>query len=512
MAFPALLLVLIVLPTPAIAATDSDPWFEQLTDRARELAGQPYEPPDAALPQALETLDYDRYRSIRFRPEAALWRNEALFEIQLFHPGFLYREPVPIHRVQGSESSLLDFDPARFRYDGPAAGLADALGEAPGHAGFRVHYPLNRGDYKDELAVFLGASYFRLLGRGQVYGLSARGLAIDTARPGHEEFPVFREFWLIEPEPDATRLEILALLDSPSVAGAYRFELTPGSPTTLTVDARLFARRTIERLGVAPLTSMFLHGDTPGREPDDFRPRVHDSDGLLMHTSAGEWIWRPLTNRQAFQVTSLRDDQPHGFGLLQRERDFAAYRDLEAQYHRRPSLWVEALDGDWGSGGVELVEIPTDTETMDNIVAYWAPDQPFPAGTERRYQYRLISFDERLPEQTLARVERTGIGWGAIPGQSEPPPRSLRQFSIDFQGGALAALDASQPVEALLSHSAGEVRDLMALPLPEGRGWRAAFKLHGDDRPVDLQLFLSLRGQRLSETWSYLWHPRDSRR
>jgi periplasmic glucans biosynthesis protein len=500
----SLLLLLALAPGTIMADL-----FEQITEQARERAAHDYVPPATELAQPLAAMNYEQYRSIRFRPEAALWRDQALFEVQLFHPGFLYQKSVRIHVVHNGRVEPLPFDQEAFRYEGAAAELTEAVTPELGYAGFRVHFPLNSAVYKDEVVVFLGASYFRLLGRNQVYGLSARGLAIDTALTRGEEFPEFREFWLIQPAPEDTTLTLYALLDSPSLTGAYRFELRPGANTVLDVESRLFARLDIAKLGAAPLTSMFLFGENRLRAFDDFRPRVHDSDGLLMHTSAGEWIWRPLSNGHELRVTSLMDGTPRGFGLLQRERAFDRYLDLEARYDRRPSHWVEVGDGDWGAGGVELVEIPSDSEINDNIVAYWVPGQPFRAGEQRRFRYRLISFNERLHHQTLAQVDRTRIGWGAIPGEENPPPRSRRQFIVDFSGGELTTLDASQPVEAKLSTSSGQVSDLLAQRLPDG-GWRAAFRLAPNDaEPADMRLFLELRGHRLSETWSYVWYPAD---
>ena len=482
--------------------------FEHLTERARSLAEIPYVPPEAILPVALERMDYEQYRSIRFRPEAALWHNETPFEVQLFHPGSLYRESVRIHLVHDQQIAALSFDKNRFRYDGRAASIADIVGPELGYAGFRIHYPLNSTAIKDEVVAFLGASYFRLLGQGHVYGLSSRGLAVDVALESGEEFPSFREFWLVRPGPEAATLTFYALLDSPSVTGAYRFDLEPGAPTALEVDAHLYARHDVAKLGVAPLSSMFLYG--PDRAPpfDDFRPQVHDSDGLLMHTAAGEWIWRPLGNGPGLQVTSLRDDTPRGFGLVQRDRDFDNYLDLETSYHRRPSEWVALGEGDWGRGGVELLAIPTDSEFNDNIAAYWAPDQPVMAGDERRYRYRLMTFDSRLETQTLAAVERTRIGRDALPGQSASPPPSQRRIIVDFSGGNLSSFDSTQPVEAQLETSAGQTSDLRVQPLPDGGGWRAAFRLAPDgNRPADMRLYLTLDGRSLTETWSYVWYP-----
>lgn len=492
---------------PMVSDEEPNALFNAIEARAKALAESSYKPVQAQMPPELANMSYDQYRSIIFRPEASLWRGESLFEIQLFHPGFLYREPVVLHMASSEGDPSLKFKQEFFNYVGLAEGLAGKVPENIGFAGFRVHYPLNTNEFKDEFLVFQGASYFRLVGPGQVYGLSARGLAIDTAESSGEEFPVFREFWLIKPEPDQTRLVIYALLDSPSVTGAYRFEITPGAPTEMGVEARLFARRDIKKLGVAPLTSMFHHGENTTRFIDDFRPEVHDSDGLLVAAANGEWIWRPLSNHRALRVSSLADENPRGFGLLQRDRDFNHYLDMEADYELRPSLWV-IPQGEWGKGRVELVEIPTDTEVNDNIVAYWVPDQPFKAGESRHYSYRLRTFDQHLAEQGGARVLRTRIGWGAVPGQSNPPPRSKRQFIVDFNGGELENLSADVPLEAELQKNSGTITDLMVMRLPDQKTWRVSFKLEPEgNNLVDMRMFIKLRDQRLTEVWSYVWYP-----
>lgn len=495
------------VPVPAIPAPEPNALFDAIEARAKALAASDFKPVQANIPGELANMNYEQYRAIRFRPEASLWRGESLFEIQLFHPGFLYREPVVLHMATPSGDPSLKFSQNFFNYDGPAANLAGKAPENIGFAGFRVHYPLNTNEYKDEFLVFQGASYFRLVGPGQIYGLSARGLAIDTAESSGEEFPVFREFWLVKPEPEQTHLVIYALLDSPSVTGAYRFDVYPGAPTEMNVEARLVARRDIKKLGVAPLTSMFHHGENKVSHVDDFRPEIHDSDGLLVTSANGEWTWRPLNNHRALRVSSLSNENPRGFGLLQRDRKFDNYMDLEAIYERRPSLWVKPM-GDWGKGRVELVEIPTDSEVNDNIVAYWVPEQPMKAGESRRFSYQLRSFDAHLPEQTSAKVLRTMIGWGAVPGQSNPPPRSKRQFVVDFQGGELETLSPNIPLEADLEKNSGTITDLMVMRLPDQKTWRVSFKLEPEgNNLVDMRLSIKLRGQRLSEVWSYVWYP-----
>lgn len=490
-----------------------DTLFEHVIGRARDMANDSYTAPESPLPEEVANMGYDDFRNIRFKRESALWHGEKLFEVQFFHPGFLYDTPVNLHVLRDGQVEELNFDTSMFNYEGQTGWIHDMMNERDpeglGFAGFRLHYPLNTPNYKDEFLVFLGASYFRVIGRGQTYGISARGLAVNTATQGGEEFPAFREFWLVEPAPDTSHMTVFALLDSPSVTGAYRFEIDAANNTVINVDSRLFARNDVAKLGVAPLTSMFLYGENSVGDYDDFRPEVHDSDGMLMHTSQGQWIWRPLSNPPSLNVTQLRDNSPRGFGLMQRDRDFDNYLDTSLNYHQRPSLWTETLDGDWGEGGLELVEIPADSETYDNIVSYWVPDDDFRAGEERRYQYRLTTYGEPMPRQALGQVIRTRQGWGAMPGESNAPPRSLRRFVVDFQGGdELSSLSSSQPVEANLTVSRGETRDLQVRKLPDGKTWRAMFKLSPeDDEPADMQLQLMLRGQPLTETWSYIWNP-----
>ena len=304
--------------------------------------------------------------------------------------------------VSGGQPAPVPYQPGMFDYG--ANNFGDKLPDDLGFAGFRIHYPLNRPDYFDELAVYLGASYFRILGRNQIYGASARGLAVDTAATSGEDFPRFREFWIEEPGADATRLTIYALLDSRSATGAYRFVLTPGTDTQAEVTASVYPRRDIGKLGMAPLTSMFFFGENRGRGFDDFRPEVHDSDGLQMETGQGEWIWRPLLNPKDLRVSSFTDENPRRFGLIQRDRDFLHYQDLESSYHRRPSYWVEPV-GDWGKGRVELVEIPTDEEINDNIVAYWVPERAVRGGEGLDFSYRLRSVLDS-PETSAAGPRR----------------------------------------------------------------------------------------------------------
>ena len=482
--------------------------FKDVVERARLLSQTAYERRVRVLPEALNGLDYDQYRSIRFRPEAAFWKNIVPFELQLFHPGSRQRDTVLLHLVEEGRINAVSFDSALFQYSGSVSPVAGMNGPEFGHAGFRIHYPLNDAAVSDEVIVFLGASYFRMLSRGHVYGLSCRGLAVDTGLNRGEEFPVFQEFWLVRPDPGVTTMTFYALLDSPSVTGAYRFDLHPGAPTNLDVEAKLFARDDIVKLGVAPMSSMFLYG--PNRIPhfDDFRPQVHDSDGLLIHMSTDEWIWRPLSNGPQVHVTTHPDQTPNGFGLVQRDRNFESYLDVEASYHRRPSAWITPSQGDWGSGHVELLTYASGSEFNDNVAAYWVTDAPFKAGDERYYRYRVTMFDDRLETQTLAQVVHTRIGRDALPGELEPSPRSHRRFVVDFTLGQDIPSEVPDRVLGVLDSSTGQVSDLVVHRLPDERGWRASFRLIPDgNAAAELRLYLVSGQQRLTETWSYVWYP-----
>jgi len=480
--------------------------FEFVINRARRLAQASYSTIGAALPPVLANLSYDQYRSIRFRPEAAVWRGQSEFELQMFHPGYLYDEPARIHLVDDDQISELAFDPMLFRYDGPAAAVSAVTTPDLGYAGFRIHYPLNDATIKDEVAVFLGSSYFRLLGGGHVYGLSSRGLAVDIGVSRDEEFPDFKEFWIVRPDAQAAVLTLYALLDSPSVTGAYRLNLQPGLNTALEVDARIFARQDVAKLGVAPMSSMFLYDQNRRPWVDDFRAQVHDSDGVLVHTADDEWLWRPLNNGPGTQVTQLSEGTPRGFGLLQRDRSFDNYLDLEASYQRRPSEWVEVENGDWGAGHVELLTFETRTEFADNVAAYWVPSEPFRAGDERRYRYRLVMFDSHLSTQSLARVTRTRVGQDTLTGTPDGTLGGRRVFVVDFDGGNAIDMEGAQPV-AVLATSSGQTSVLPVQPLLDDNGWRAAFRFEpAGDEPANLRLHLEVDGRRLSETWSYRWY------
>lgn len=476
--------------------------FDDVDRLAKDLASRPQPKPAFVLPKALKDLNYDQTRDIRFNPDHAVWRAEKLpFELQFFHLGGYFDQPVRIHEVVGTTVREITFDPARFNYG--ANKLDPAMLGKLGFAGFRIHYPLNTPRYKDEVAVFLGASYFRVLGRGQRYGASARALALDTAERGGEEFPRFEQFWIERPARNATQLVLYALLDSKRVTGAYRFVLKPGDETVTEVQSRLYFREPVGKVGIAPLTSMFLYGENQPGGGDGFRPEVHDSDGLSIHSATGEWIWRPLINPKRLLTTSFALPGARGFGLMQRDRAFTSYEDLEARYDLRPSLWVEPTS-EWGAGRVELVQIPTPDETHDNIVSYWVPAEVPKAGTQLAYSYRLVALKNaaRRPANAWTEQSRGGRGFQALPDDAV-------KFNIDFEGPALAGEKAGVDVDADLSLSNG-VRQLLVVHPNEVRGgWRLVVqaKRTDKDKPMELRAHLRRGNQTLSETWSYIVPP-----
>lgn len=474
--------------------------FEVLQFRAKQLAEKPYAVTASKVPDWLLKYNYDQHRTIRFDPMWAWGREGKLpFQLQFFHPGWLFNRTVQIHQLKNKQAELIPFSTRLFDYGSLKPGRVPS---DMGFAGFRIHTALNNPAYLDELAVFLGASYFRALGKDQHYGLSARGLALNTGEPGGEEFPVFEEFWIEQVAPDAKRIVLYALMNSPSVTGAYKFIITPGVETLIRVHAAVYFRQIPAVFGIAPLTSMFTHGENTGWAQNDFRPEVHDSDGLLIETGAGEWLWRPLSNPKSLRINSFMDQAPHGFGLLQRDRQFEHYDDLEAYYHQRPSVWVEPI-GNWGAGAVRLVEIPTADETNDNIVAFWVPAQLPPIGEPFVFDYRLHWMMDAGRRPPAGFVSSTRIA--DVMGRPD-----LKRFVIDFEGTYLNGQPADPEIEAVLSIGPGVKQDGQVV-VQKNRftgSWRVVFEIKADTvtSPVELRCFLRKGQHVLTETWSYLWN------
>ncbi len=478
--------------------------FADIAKRAEQVASNPYKNPAPKLPKDLQDLGYDRYRDIRFKPDEATWRKEKLpFELQFTHEGLYYDRPVKISEITPKGVTEIKFDPADFDYGANKVDVSSF--KALGFAGFRVHSNLNTPKYKDEVLVFPGASsYFKALGKGQRYGLSARGLAIDTGLNSGEEFPRFTEFWILKPEPNAKELVIYALLDSRRAAGAFEFTLKPGNETVIDVKARIYLRENVTKLGLAPLTSMFFFGDNQHPEKDDFRPEVHDSDGLSIASGTGEWIWRPLVNPKRLLVTSFAMSNPQGFGLMQRDRGFDRYEDLEARYDLRPSLWVEPK-GNWGQGRIELLQLPTPDETNDNINAYWVPDAPLAPGQPLDLEYRMRWQMEKDTKPPTAWVTQTRRGRGF-----QRNPDGTLSFIVDFEGPTLTKLGKEGKVDGVVSVDGnGELLERTTYFNEVTNGWRLALRLRriDDNKPVEMRAYLRGKDTTLSETWSYILPP-----
>lgn len=513
-----LLLVLCTIVTLAWPSRTLGFTFEDVIAKAREEAGHQHKlPRKDQVPRFLLDMTYDQWRNIRFKPEHTFWRGENLpFQIQLFHPGLYYNRLVKINSISGSGVEPFQFSPELFNYRN-----ADIRKKIPadfGFAGFRLLYSLHDNKIMDELAVFLGASYFRAIGAGQHFGLSARGLAIDTGEDSGEEFPYFKEFWLETPEPDSQKFTLYALLDSHSITGAYRFVIRPGKQLKIDVNVRLFPRKEIKKLGIAPLTSMFFYDEQTNFRPiDDFRPEIHDSDGLLLKVSEKERIWRPLVNREKLFINSFSFANPPGFGLVQRDINFNSYQDGEAHYHRRPSALITP-GNDWGAGRVELIQIPTENETNDNIVAFWVPDQ-LPDNGVLAFNYSLNWY--------LAAENTLGVA-NVIATRSAPgPEENSRRLIIDFKGGDLSKLpdklDADNPLKAIVNiQKDGEIVDKQLYKIPCDDCWRLVLTVKRKNQgafaealpeqilklpPLELEAYLEQDDNILTEKWSYAVWP-----
>jgi glucans biosynthesis protein len=465
--------------------------FEWLKGEAKRLASAPFNDPPPRAADVLDRLDYDDYNTIRFNADRTLWAERGPYPVQFFHLGKFFKSPVKIHLVENGAAREILYSPDFFRFT--KRRWDEMLPPDLGFAGFRVMTPRT--------------NHFRSSGALDQYGLSARGIAIDTAMPTPEEFPRFTRFWFgaVAGVPDA--IAIYTLMDGPSITGAFRMVAAKHENVVMDIDCALYARKDIARMGVAPLTSMFWYGKNSRPLAADWRPQIHDSDGLALWTGSGERIWRPINNPPAVRTSSFLDDNPRGFGLLQRDRNFENYQDDGVFYNKRPSVWVEPVGG-WGEGAVQLVEIPTNDEIHDNIVAYWVPRPAVKAGSEWPFRYRLHWVAEEPFAPSLARVVSTWTGLGGTPGQ--PRPRNKRKVVIDFEGAPVADLpeSARETMEVVVTPSNGTVDNVYSHRVVGTKRWRAFVDVEPAGRaPVDIRLYLRLDGRPLTETWLWQFNP-----
>lgn len=490
------------------AAKEGGFGFEQVKEKAAVLAQAPYRDWRREPPAAVRQLTYDQYRDIRFNPRKAIWRYDHIpFQMHLFHPGWIQSDQVDVSVVQDGRVEPVRYDPELFDFGTNRLGKVNE--DEMKFSGFRLHYPLNRSDVLDELIVFQGATYFRALAKSLVYGLSARAVAVNCGGPGEEEFPRFREFWVCRPEDKEDFVRVFGLFDSPSLSGAGEFLIRPGAVTVMQNRVAVYARTEVAHLGIAPLTSMYWYGRHTALRFADFRPEVHDSDGLLMHNGTGEWLWRPVTNEGKFRFCSFVDNAPKGFGLLQRDRSFASYEDLEAHYQDRPSAWVVPL-GDWGEGSVRLLELPTADEFSDNVVAFWEPKKPLAAGQSAEYAYELRWFGDDPVLPPRGRVLTTRIA--DLPDTDAASRASkdiTRKFVLDFAWPGVSDDAVTGKLDTVVSVQNATVTQPVEQYNPYDRTWRVFFKasVAARGQPVELRAFVRRDKQPVTETWIYLWNP-----
>lgn len=478
--------------------------FADVIEKARRLSLQPY-----AEPPKTPAISAEQHRDIHFVADKAYWRADKLpFELRFFHVGSYYDRSVKLFEVTQSGVAPIKFSPTYYSYDKSAADIKEQARRDMGFAGFGIHAGLQKDSPKAEVAVFLGASYFRAVGQDMRYGLSGRGLAVDTAQPEGEEFPWFRQFWLQRPQLKDKSITVYALLDSQRVTGAYTFVITPGAQTLMDVAATVFLRKKIEKIGMAPMTSMFFYGENTNVRPRDwYQPEVHNSDGLMINMESGEWLWRPIRNPRILWVNAFQADNIKGFGLMQRDRAFDHFQDLEARYDRRPSLWCTPK-GDWGRGAIELVQIPTDDDIHDNIVAYWRPAALDPA--------KPLTFAYNLAWQYPD--EKQPPGGRVVATRTETDKySSAKTFIIDFEGGELGAITPAEGLEAVVDVGAdARLLDRKVEKNDATGGWRLSFRVRPEDNPslaekimpdkrpiVEMRAFLRRGTSILTETWLY---------
>lgn len=486
-------------PTPALvqASLGEGQAFEPaaVVDLARSLARRPYAPVPNDLPEALSNLNYEQYVGIKALPSALIWAGESRgFVVEPLHRGFVFSNPVMLFVVEDGRVRRVAYDRSRFEFG--RLNVPPTLGEL-GFSGFRLHTTA-WSETPVEFAIVQGATFFRALAKGQNFGVVARALTLRPAEARGEEFPVFRAFWLERPRPGTNALVVHGLIDSESVAGAVRLTFRPGDMTIVDVETTLFPRANLEHVGLGGMGSTYLFGPNDRRTFDDARPAVYKSSGVQMLNGSSEWIWRPLHNPDKLQISAFLDSNPRGFGLVQRDRDYATFQDDEQRWERRPSLWIEPL-GEWGEGTVQLIEIPSESEANDNVLAYWRPRTPLAAGAEVMVSYRQFwcwTPPERPP---LATVTATRVGRGS--------GGRRRRFLVDFSTEALNGTPLSE-LRAALTVGPGTIQGVKLWPYPDRKTFRVSFELDpGNENASEMRLFLEAAGKPVSETWLYRWTP-----
>ncbi|PIJ50090.1 glucan biosynthesis protein D [Erwinia sp. OLTSP20] len=490
--------------------------FDVLKKHAASLARQAYSGVPAPLPATLANLTPQAYNEIAYDQAHSLWNNieGRQIDVQFFHVGMAFKRRIRMFSVDPAnrEAREIHFRPELFNYNDAHVDTAQLQGKTDlGFAGFRA-FKAPQLSSRD-IVSFLGASYFRAVDETYQYGLSARGVAINTFSTGEEEFPDFTAFWFETPKAGDTTFTVYALLDGPSCTGAFRFIIhCEEKRVVMEIENNLYARKDIKQLGIAPMTTMFSCGTNERRMCDTIHPQIHDSDRLAMWTGKGEWICRPLNNPQRLTYNAFADENPRGFGMLQTDHNFDDYQDVIGWYNKRPSLWVEPL-GKWGKGSIEMMEIPTTGETLDNIVCFWQPDNAIVAGSQHSFSYKLYWSGLPPVQSNLARVYATRTGMGGFPEGWAPgehyPQVWARRFAVDFIGGDLNAA-APKGITPVIDVSAGSIKQVEILYVEPFNGYRILFDWYPASdatEAIDMRLYLRTGNETLSETWLYQYIP-----
>lgn len=468
--------------------------FNVLVELARQLARRSFMPVASDLPSDLRNLTFEQYQAIHLHKKERIWSGEGRgFAVEPLHRGFVYQNPVTIYLIEDGTIRRVAYDPQRFDFGGlPAPTQADL-----DFSGFKLTFQGRDEEEPREIASFQGASFFRGLAKGQVQGLMARGLTLRPADARGEEFPIFRAFWIERPAAVSDEIQAHALLDSDSVCGAFRFTIRPREETIIDVEATFFTRTALDHVGYAGMAGMYLLGPASHRMDDDVRPAVHDANGLQLHTGQDEWIWRPLTNPETLQISVFVDQNPKGFGLLQRNRDYAAFQDDDKAFERRPSLWIEPI-GDWSRGAVQLLEIPSTNETNANILCYWRPSVQIPANSQTSFAFRQYWAWVSPDRPPFATVLATRTGRGSA--------ERRRRFLVDFVSPRFTDQTAIAAIGAVVSAAKGTISDTRSTPHFDRRVLRVSFELDpGGEALCELRAALTEGGKPASETWLYRW-------
>jgi glucans biosynthesis protein len=479
-------------PAPAPSPFSRD----VVVEVAQALAAKPYGAPPTDLREPFASLTYEQFVGIKMKPGAAIWSGENRgFTIEPLHRGHIFTAAVDLYFVDNGAALRFGYDQARFDYGGLK--VPEKLPDL-GYSGFRVLHSQS-GAAEAEVAIFQGASFYRAVARGQNLGVTARALSIRTADPHGEEFPAFRSFWIEKPAPGDNALVIHALVDSPSVAGAYRFTLRPGEATIIDTEATLFPRTSVDHYGLAGFAAASLYTPLDRRRADDLRPMVAAVNGLQMLTGKNEWLWRPVSNRENLQFSSFVDANPKGFGALVRNRDISAYQDDDQHWERRPSLWIEPL-GDWSEGAINLLEIPSESENNENIVAYWRPKASLFGGAQMSFAYRQFWCWEppARPPLAMATDARSGRALGS----------KLRRFIVVFSGDVLSDPQKTAHLSAALTTSPGSATNIRTFLNPLAKTCRVVFDVDpAGEAYCEMRLVLNSDETPISETWLYRWTP-----